>query len=398
MTISLSNFSELRQTAGLSIEEAANFFGMSIATIESFELAELMPTVSQIQNLRGLLLTKKASTYELQCDSLSPTISIKAVGKSETMPIALKVVDQSENIKELELDRVILGNCIEETKQFQGDSIHLILSDIPYGIGAEDWDVLHNNTNSAYLGSSPAQEKAGAVFKKRGKPINGWSEADRAIPREYYEWCMTWSSEWLRVLKPGGSAIVFAGRRLAHRCISAMEDTGFSFKDMIAWSRERAPHRAQRLSAVFDRRGDSESSQNWDGWRVGNLRPTFEPVLWFTKPYKIGGTLADNAKQHGVGGYNQEAYQRYFGSPDNIVNVGMSTNEGGLHPTQKPVKLMQALIELTTFENQIILDPFAGSGSTLVAAKHLNRRFIGIEAEEKYVKIARGRLKKDLFS
>ena len=51
------------------------------------------------------------------------------------------------------------------------NSVHLILSDIPYGIGIDDWDVLHKNTNSAYLGSSPSQKKAGSLFKKRGKPL-----------------------------------------------------------------------------------------------------------------------------------------------------------------------------------------------------------------------------------
>lgn len=129
---------------------------------------------------------------------------------------------------------LLQGDSVSLVSQFPSDSVHLILSDIPYGIGAEDWDVLHDNTNSAYLGSSPAQEKAGAVFKKRGKPINGWSEADRAIPRQYYEWCASWTGEWLRILKPGGSAIIFAGRRLSHRCSAAMEDAGFSFKDMLA--------------------------------------------------------------------------------------------------------------------------------------------------------------------
>ncbi|MEN9434528.1 MAG: hypothetical protein RLZZ422_2117, partial [Pseudomonadota bacterium] len=140
-------------------------------------------------------------------------------------------------------------------------SMHLILSDIPYGIGAEDWDVLHDNKNAAYLGTSPSQLKAGSVFKKRGKPINGWSSADRHISKDYYDWCMTWTPDWLRVLKPGGSVIIFAGRRYAHRCIAAMEDAGFSFKDMFAWMRQRAPHRAQRLSVVYKRRGDELNAQ-----------------------------------------------------------------------------------------------------------------------------------------
>ena len=49
-------------------------------------------------------------------------------------------------------------DSVEAIKDIPDESVHLILSDIPYGIGAETWDVLHNNTNSAYLGQSPAQE------------------------------------------------------------------------------------------------------------------------------------------------------------------------------------------------------------------------------------------------
>lgn len=290
------------------------------------------------------------------------------------------------------LNQLIQGDCIKLIRELPPSSVHLILSDIPYGIGAEEWDVLHQNTNSAYLGTSPAQEKAGAIFKKRGKPINGWSEADREIPKQYYDWCCTWASEWFRVLKPGGTAFVFAGRRFSHRCISALEDAGFSFKDMLSWVRERAPHRAQRVSVVFDRRGDEASAKEWEGWRVGNLRPSFEPILWFTKPYKIGTTIADNALNQGVGPYNEDAFLRYSNSPDNIVNCGFSPGEGGLHPTQKPAKLMQALIELTTRPQQIVLDPFAGSGSTLVAARSLDRKFIGYELDARYVAVCRSRL------
>ena len=292
----------------------------------------------------------------------------------------------------LPLDEIIQGDSIVRIKELPSCSAHLILSDIPYGIGAEDWDVLHDNTNSAYLGSSPAQEKAGAIFKKRGKPINGWSEADREIPKQYYEWCSSWATEWQRILKPGGSAIIFAGRRFSHRCICALEDAGFSFKDMLAWVRERAPHRAQRVSVVFDRRGDEASSREWEGWRVGNLRPSFEPILWFTKPYKIGTTIADNALNYGVGPFNEDAFLRYVGAPNNILQCGFAKGEGGLHPTQKPVRLMQALIELTTKSGQIVIDPFAGSGSTLVAARNLSRHFVGYELDKKYIQVCKNRL------
>lgn len=288
------------------------------------------------------------------------------------------------------MNSIVNADSIEAIKKIPSASVHLILSDIPYGIGAEDWDVLHNNTNSALLGTSPAQEKAGAIFKKRGKPINGWSDADRMIPHEYYNWCSTWASEWLRILKPGGSAIIFPGRRMMHRATAALEDAGFNYRDTIAWLRTRAPHRAQRLSIVFERRKLLDIAAKFAGWRVGNLRPTFEPVVWCFKPYRI--TIADNVLEHGVGAYNEEAYAKYVDKVENVIRSGFSPNEGGLHPTQKPLQLMAALIELTTQPGQIVIDPFAGSGTTLLAAKYLDRSYLGFEIDKNYYETALERL------
>lgn len=294
------------------------------------------------------------------------------------------------------IDRILIEDCLGAMARLPSDTIHLIVSDIPYGIGADHWDVLHDNTNSALLGSSPAQQNAGTIFRNRGKPINGWSEADRKIPLQYQQWVASWAEQWFRVLKPGASAFVFAGRRFSHRCICAMEDAGFSLKDMLAWERPRAAHRAQRLSEVFRRRGDALSANRWAGWKLGNLRPTFEPILWFVKPYTIGGTLADNMLRHGVGAYNDEAFARYCDKSENVLRIGNAPNEGGLHPTQKPVRLMQALIELASQPNQIVLDPFTGSGTTAVAAALLNRRFIAIEQEARYAETARKRFASEL--
>jgi site-specific DNA-methyltransferase (adenine-specific) len=294
-------------------------------------------------------------------------------------------------------DCVINGDGIAGVAQLPAESIHLILSDIPYGIGADEWDVLHNNKNSALLGTSPAQERAGAVFKRRGKPLNGWSEADRKIPLEYQDWCASFASHWLRVLKPGGSALVFAGRRLSHRCVVAFEDAGFTFRDSLAWLRESAPHRAQRVSVVFERRGDTRNAELWEGWRVGNLRPTFEPVLWFVKPYPIGTTIADNVLSHGVGAFNENAFVLHEKSPDNVLRSGFVRGESGLHLAQKPLRLMQALIELTTQKGQTVLDPFCGSGSTLVAAKALERHHLGFELDKGSAQVAQDRLSPDMF-
>lgn len=296
------------------------------------------------------------------------------------------------------MDKIILGNSIEIVKGFSDNSIHAIISDIPYGIGYDDWDILHDNKNTAYGGASSAQIAAGGLFKRRGKPLNGWSEADKKIPQEYQEWCSSWAPDWLRVLKPGGSCFIFAGRRYAHRCIIAMEDSGFTFKDMLSWEKDAAPHRAQRLSAIYGRRGDEINEKKWAGWRVANLRPLFEPILWFQKPYKTGGTIADNVLDNEVGAWNENSLQKYNMQMDskttfsNIIKVQVTSEDHGKHIAQKPLKLMELLVSLVTIEGQVILDPFMGSGTTCLAAKRLNRHYIGIDIDPQSVRTANERL------
>lgn len=296
------------------------------------------------------------------------------------------------------MDSIILGNSIDVLKTFESSTVHAIISDIPYGIGHEDWDILHANTNSAYGGASSAQVTAGNIFKRRGKPLNGWSEADKKIPREYQEWCTSWATDWLRVTKPGGSCLVFAGRRYAHRCIAAMEDAGFTFKDMLCWEKDNAPQRAQRLASIYSRRGDAMNQVKWAGWRVANIRPLFEPILWFQKPYRTGGTLADNVLTHELGAWNEEALRKYNMHADeneifsNIIKVRSTHEDHGKHIAQKPLNLMKLLISLVTIEGQLVLDPFMGSGTTCLAAKILNRQYIGIDIDPQSVAAANRRL------
>ncbi|MGF6990412.1 site-specific DNA-methyltransferase (adenine-specific) [Lachnospiraceae bacterium PM6-15] len=288
------------------------------------------------------------------------------------------------------MGEVKLGNSIELIKDVQSESVHMILSDIPYGINYDEWDVLHDNKNSALLGQSPAQKKSGAIFKTRGKPLNGWSQADKNIPLEYYNWCRKWTPDWFRVLKPGASCFIFAGRRMAHRCICAMEDEGFIFKDMIAWEKDAAAYRAQRVSRVFDRRGDEKNSKKWEGWKIGNLRPLFEPILWFMKPYPQGGTLTDNIIYNSLGAFNESKLKEMTDLNvgleicSNLLKVSTQKSDRGLHPTQKAVKLMEILISLVTIEGQVVLDPFCGCGTSLVASKKTGRDYIGFEINEKY--------------
>ena len=281
------------------------------------------------------------------------------------------------------INKITLGDCLNLIPQLTNNSIDLFLSDIPYGINLDDWDVLHRNTNSALLGKSPAQ-KGKSGFKRRGKPINGWAQSDRNIGFEYQEWCKDWATKVYPKMKNGSFLFVFGARRTIHRVINAFEDSGFLLKDTLAWKKSSAHHRAQRVSIVLERRGLVKDAEKWEGWRLGNLAPIWEPVVWFMKPYKIGGTITDNILENGVGAMNVDECRLDGSNPTNLLEFGFRKNEIRIHEAQKPLDLIEYLIRLTTQENQLVLDPFMGSGTTAVAAKFLKRNFIGFEANSDY--------------
>ncbi len=292
------------------------------------------------------------------------------------------------------LDKITLGDCRDHLPLLADDSLDLFLSDIPYGISLDDWDVLHHNTNSALLGQSPAQMGKSA-FKRRGKPINGWSQADRNIGIEYEEWCRSWADMVMPKMKHGASLFVFGARRTVHRVVNAFEDCGFLLKDILAWKKESAHHRAQRLSIVFERRGLTDAADAWQGWRLGNLAPVYEPIAWFMKPYRIGGTIADNVLERGVGAMNMAECQVEGSNPTNLLEFGFDKNERRIHEAQKPLSLIEFLIRLTTQESQTVLDPFMGSGTTAIAARRLKRHFIGFEIVPAFHAAAQRRLDED---
>jgi site-specific DNA-methyltransferase (adenine-specific) len=291
------------------------------------------------------------------------------------------------------INQIICGDCLNYISKIENNSIDLFLSDIPYGINIDDWDVLHNNTNSALLGKSPAQEGKTA-FKRRGKPINGWSQSDRNIGLEYESWCKNWIKKIYPKMKDGSFLFIFGARRTIHRVINAFEDTGFLLKDILSWKKPSAHHRAQRLSIILKKRNLYKEAKKWEGWRLGNLAPIWEPIAWFMKPYKIGGTITDNILENNVGAINIQKAKIKGISPTNLLDFGFNKTEEKIHEAQKPLGLIKYLINLTTLEGQTVLDPFMGSATTAVAAIELNRNYIGFEINKNYYNLSINRIDK----
>lgn len=91
---------------------------------------------------------------------------------------------------------------------------------------------------------------------------------------------------------------------------------------------------------------------------------------------------------------NLQDCQQNNSNPVNLLEFGFRKNEQRIHEAQKPLDLFEFLIKLTTCENQIILDPFMGSGTAAIAAVSLNRNYIGFEINQDFCQIANERLNK----
>lgn len=168
---------------------------------------------------------------------------------------------------------------------------------------------------------------------------------------------------------------------------------------------------------------NSDLGKQYKGAGLG-LKPAYEPIILVQKPLEKGLTVAQNIMKYGTGALNLEdtripyakgeakvghnphpkgrvsanflrtddlndGYDKFFAVP----KVRQHAEEFNNHPTLKPIELMHHLINLVSFENQVILDPFMGSGSTGVASIKLKRQFIGFELENEYFNICEKRLK-----
>lgn len=124
-------------------------------------------------------------------------------------------------------------------------------------------------------------------------------------------------------------------------------------------------------------------------------QPSYNPQFWYSTPYNKGFIKNSNDTRECYGKIkdivsNSEDGRRY---PLNIININkLNSQKNNVHPTQKPIALMEYLIKTYTNEGEVVLDFTMGSGSTGVACLNTNRKFIGIELDEKYFNIAKERM------
>jgi len=236
------------------------------------------------------------------------------------------------------------GDCLEVMKTIQDKSIDAIITDPPYGTTACKWDSV--------------------------------------IPF-YLMW-----EQLNRIIKPNGAIVLFGSEPFS----SALRMSNIkNYKYDWVWDKKRCtgflnakkqPLRNNETISVFYKKQCTYNPQPYKKNTTGNMGKSKEHQTDnYGKYYQVDN---DNSNEFG--------YPRTLITQIPVIN-NLSKDKSGLHPTQKPIALMEYLIKTYTNENETVLDFTMGSGSTGVACVNTNRKFIGIEMDDKYFEIAEQRIK-----
>ncbi|MDD5731566.1 MAG: site-specific DNA-methyltransferase [Patescibacteria group bacterium] len=309
------------------------------------------------------------------------------------------------------LNNIICSDALELLSQIENDSIDVVLTDPPYFLDKLDnnwdYDEVSNQNNQQVVTSLPA----GMKF-------------DREQGRKFYTWYLKISEEIFRVLKPGGFFFSFSSPRLYHRMASAIDDAGFEIRDSFMWLYTQNQAKAMGVDHFInkmnaDEKDKEEIKEKLSGWKTPQIKSCFEPIAMAQKP--TSQTYLNNMLKYEVGLFNTNVrigddnmYPANVFTVESINELIDKTfllpkptkkekGEYNDHKTVKPLAICEYLIKLSVFsKNAVVLDPFVGSGTTAMAAKKLGKNYIGIDVNEKYVKISEKRLreideKPDLF-
>ena len=246
--------------------------------------------------------------------------------------------------------KLILGDCLEEMPKLEAGSVDAIIADIPYGTTACKWDIV-------------------IPFAPMWKQLK-------------------------RIVKPNGAIVLFASQPFTSVLVSSNLKM---FKYEWIWEKavgsnfaalKYQPMKEHENICVFSR--DTHNYYPIRQPRKGSGSKRLE--------YGHNGSITGEA--HGkqdFDGFEAGKYDKALRNPSSVQFFNNREKCRGLHPTQKPVALMEYLIHTYTNEGETVLDFTMGSGTTGVGCKNTGRNFIGIEKDSKYFAIAEKRIEAQLL-
>jgi len=272
--------------------------------------------------------------------------------------------------------QIIHGDCLEKMKDIPDKSIDMILCDLPYGTTACKWDVVIPFNKYVQIGEKVIYEQE-YVFDKMKSGVSY---------KEALEDFLSISKDGLwdnynRIIKDKGAIVLFGSEPFSsYLRMSNIKQYKYDW----IWDKvnrytgygncKNAPLKRYETISVFAKQ-----------------KTTYNPQMTVGKPYKKTGDYS--SKIYGTGKIKKTGENSGTRYPYNILQFkGDDKKNCFLHPTQKPVSLLEYLIKTYTLEGETVLDNCMGSGSTGVACINTNRNFIGIEKDDKYFEIAKKRI------
>jgi site-specific DNA-methyltransferase (adenine-specific) len=235
--------------------------------------------------------------------------------------------------------KLIHGDCLEKMAEIEDGSIDMVLTDPPYGTTACKWDSI--------------------------------------IPLE-----PMWE-HLKRVIKPNGAIVMTASQPFTTTLIASNMKM---FRYEWIWQKDN------HTNFLNIKKQPAKRHENVCVWY--KKQPTYNPQMWIGKENHSKGNKR-NASRREYLGASFECSTDIKGGMKYPISIYKCNGEGrgkAVHPTQKPVALMEYLIKTYTNEGETVLDFTMGSGTTGVACKNLNRSFIGIEKDAEYFQIASDRI------
>jgi len=247
------------------------------------------------------------------------------------------------------VDRIIVGDCLEELAKLPTASVDLVFADPPYNLQL-DGDLLRPN-NTRVDGVDDEWDK-----------FSDFSEYDR--------FSRAWLAECRRVLKRDGAIWVIGSYHNIFRLGAALQDLGFWIQNDIIWRK-------------------TNPMPNFRGKRFTNAHET---LIWAGRDQKSRVTFNYEAMKAS----NDDLQMRsdwlfpICAGPERLKD----SHGRKAHPTQKPEALLHRILLATTNPGDVVLDPFFGTGTTGAVAKRLGRRWIGIERDADYARVAAERIER----
>ncbi len=264
------------------------------------------------------------------------------------------------------------ADCFDWLEQREENSIHAVITDPPYGL-VEYTEVEQRKLRA---GKGGVWRIPPSFDGHRRSPLPRFTTlgpADLEYMREFF---MRFGRSISRVLVPGAHLFVASNPLVTHIVASALADTGLESRGMI-------------FRLVMTMRGGDRPKNAHEEFSDITVMPRSmaEPWLLFRNP--IEGRVQDNLRKWGTGGLRRKSERQPFGDVIESHPTRPAERRLAPHPSLKPQAFLRQLVRAALpLQKGVILDPFAGSGSTLAAANHLDRHSIGVELSSDYIEIA----------